>query len=41
MKKVQIKFAHKGGVTGIGYLDDTTLVTGGADGAVALWDLDK
>jgi len=39
MKKVQIRFAHKGGVTGIGYLDDKTIATGGADGAVAIWNV--
>jgi hypothetical protein len=39
MKKIHIRFVHKGGVTGIGYLDEKTIATGGADGAVAIWNI--
>jgi len=38
MKKQQIKFAHKGGVAAVAYLDDTTLASSGHDGAVVLWN---
>lgn len=39
MKKVQIKFAHKMGVSAVAYLNPSTLVTGGNDGTIALWKI--
>ena len=39
MKKRQIKFAHKGGVNALAYLDEATLVSCGNDGGVGLWNV--
>jgi len=39
MKKVQIKFAHKMGVTAVAYLDEQKLVTAGNDGTVVVWNV--
>lgn len=41
MKKKQIKFAHKSGVASVGFLDETTLISSGNDGVIAIWDLTK
>mmetsp|Transcript_6112 Transcript_6112/g.12679 ORF Transcript_6112/g.12679 Transcript_6112/m.12679 type:complete len:626 (-) Transcript_6112:58-1935(-) len=38
LKRVQFKFAHKGGVVGARWLEDGRLVTAGADGCVVEWD---
>jgi WD40 repeat protein len=39
MKKMQVKFAHKGGVSGVGFSDENILVSTGNDGNCATWDV--
>uniref|UniRef100_A0A7S2S063 Anaphase-promoting complex subunit 4 WD40 domain-containing protein n=1 Tax=Rhizochromulina marina TaxID=1034831 RepID=A0A7S2S063_9STRA len=39
MKKRQIKFAHKAGVTSVAFTDENTLVSTGNDGVIATWNL--
>ncbi len=37
MKKTPVKFAHKHGVTCVGWTGDDTLITGGADACLRTW----
>ncbi|KAJ1976336.1 WD40 repeat-like protein [Dimargaris cristalligena] len=40
MKKIAIKNAHLGGVSGAHFYDNTHLITTGANGSVRMWDLE-
>lgn len=39
MKNVAIKNAHAGGVTGVAYLDEETVVSAGSDAAIRTWSI--
>ncbi len=39
-KRVHYRFAHRGGVTGLGFVGDRTLVSAGADGCLNWWNVE-
>ena len=39
MKNIAIKGAHPGGVGGVGFLDEDTIVSAGTDGAFRTWSV--
>lgn len=40
LSRKQIRFAHKGGVTAVSYIDATRVVSAGLDGCIAVWNME-